>query len=90
MKDFYTLARIKKYLNEYVAEKFIMMHENQDIPFQSKEGDQWLIRYTLHCLSSCFSYEKIVIDTIDADVMILLNSIPIRYSSKELKCFSLC
>ena len=89
-ESFYTSARIKKNLNEYVAEKFIMMHENQDTPLQSKEGDQWLILYTLHCLSSCFSYEKIVIDTIDADVMILLNSIPIRYFSKEFKCFSLC
>ena len=39
-ESFHTSARIKKNLNEYVAEKFIMMHENQDTPLQSKEGDQ--------------------------------------------------
>ena len=39
---------------------------------QSEEADQCLIRHTLHCLSSCFSYEKVVIHTIDKDVIILL------------------
>ena len=39
---------------------------------QSEEADQRLIRHTLHCLSSCFSYEKVVIHTIDKDVIILL------------------
>ena len=38
---------------------------------QSKEPDQRLIRHTLHCSSSCFSHEKIVIHPIDRDVMIL-------------------
>ena len=53
---------------------------------QSEETDQRLIRHTLHCLSSCFSYEKIVIYGRDD----IVNSIPIRYPSKEFKCFSLC
>ena len=41
---------------------------------QSEEADQWLIWQTLHCLSSCFSYEKIVIHTIGRDVIILLRA----------------
>ena len=40
---------------------------------QSEEADQRLIRHTLHCLSSCFSYEKVVIHTIDKDVIILIG-----------------
>ena len=39
---------------------------------QSEEADQQLICQALHCLSSCFSYEKIVIHTIETNVMILL------------------
>ena len=39
---------------------------------QSEEVDQQLIRHILHCLSSCFSYEKIITHAIDTDVMILL------------------
>ena len=39
---------------------------------QSEEADQRLVRHTLHCLSPCFSFEKIVINTIDTDVLILL------------------
>ena len=41
------------------------------IAYQSEGANQRLIQ-TLHCLSSCFSYEKIVIHTIDTDVMTLL------------------
>ena len=40
--------------------------------YQSKEADQQLIRNTLHYLSSCFLYYKVVIKTIDTDLMILL------------------
>ena len=39
---------------------------------QSKEADQQLIHHTLHCVSSCFSYDKIVIYTIDYDGMMIL------------------
>ena len=48
---------------------------------QSEEADQRLIGHTLHCLSSCFSYEKIVIHTIDTDVMLLL----VAYLSEILR-----
>ena len=39
---------------------------------QSKEADQRLVYHTLYYLSPCFSFEKIVINTIDTDVMIIL------------------
>ena len=39
---------------------------------QSEEADQRLVRHTLHCLSPCFSFEEIVINTFDTDVLILL------------------
>ena len=42
------------------------------IDCQSEEADQRLVLHTLHCLSPCFSFEKIVINTIDTDVLILL------------------
>ena len=96
-ESFLRISQDKNDRNEYLTEKFIMMHhENQIficthketilsshqdeienntavsiIACQSEEANQQLIQ-TLHCLSSCFSYEKIVIHTIDTDVMILL------------------
>ena len=39
---------------------------------QSKEADQQLIRNTLHFLSSCVLFYKVVIKTVDTGVMILL------------------
>ena len=48
---------------------------------QSQEADQRLIRHTLHCLSSYFPYDKIVIHTID---------IPLPLTYIPFKCFSLC
>ena len=39
---------------------------------QLEEPDQRLVRQTLDCLSPCFSFEKIVINTIDTNVLILL------------------
>ena len=39
---------------------------------QSEEADQRLIHHILHCLSPCFLFEKIVINTIDTDVLTLL------------------
>ena len=41
---------------------------------QSEEADQRLIRHTLHCLADCQLYERVVIRTIDTDVLILLIS----------------
>ena len=38
---------------------------------QSDEADQRLIHHILHCLSSCFSCEKIVIHSTEADVFFL-------------------
>ena len=37
---------------------------------QFEEADQLLTGHTLHCLSSCFSFEKTFIDTTDTDLMI--------------------
>ena len=39
---------------------------------QSKEADQRLIRHTLHCISA--QYKKIVLRTVDTDVLILVMS----------------
>ena len=41
---------------------------------QSEEADQRLIRHALHCLASYQSYKRIVVRTIDTDVLILLIS----------------
>ena len=96
--SFLHISQKKNILNEYLAEKFIIMHYENQIRVctyeetifvlhqdkiknntevliaacHSEEADQQLICHTLHCLSSCFSYEKIVIHTIDKNVMILL------------------
>ena len=40
--------------------------------YQSKEADQQLIRNTLHFLSSCVLFYKVVIKTVDTGVMIPL------------------
>ena len=39
---------------------------------QSEEADQQLIQHTLHCISA--QYKKIVVCTVDTDVLILLMS----------------
>ena len=41
---------------------------------QSEEADQRLIRHALYCLASYQSYKRIVVRTIDTDVLILLIS----------------
>ena len=41
---------------------------------QSEEADQRLIRHVLHCLDNYISYKRIVVHTIDTDVLILLVS----------------
>ena len=41
---------------------------------QSEEADQRLISHALHCLASYQSYKRIVVRTIDTDVLILLIS----------------
>ena len=52
---------------------------------QSEEADQQLVRHTLHCLSLCFSFEKIVINTIDTDVLILFIANLSSYLRKKLR-----
>ena len=87
-ESFLHVSQNKNDFNEYPAEKFISMHHetiltshqeiaenNTEVKInecQSEEADQRLVRHTLHCLSPCFSFEKIVINTIDTDVLILL------------------
>ena len=46
---------------------------------QSKEADQRLIRHTLHCISDLDDYKRIVVRTIDTDVLILLISYISQY-----------
>ena len=46
---------------------------------QSEEADQRLIRYTLHCISDLEDYERIIVRTIDTDVLILLISYISQY-----------
>ena len=41
---------------------------------QSEEADQRLVRHALHCLSDCQLYQRVVVRTIDTDVLILLIS----------------
>ena len=90
----------KNDLNEFLAQRFIELHQGNKILIvsfkdtvlykpsthainlpdtsisecQSEEADQRLIRHTLHCLADCQLYERVVIRTIDTDVLILLIS----------------
>ena len=52
---------------------------------QSEEADQRLVRHTLHYLSLYFSFEKIVINTIDTDVSILLIANLSNHLRKNLR-----
>ena len=86
--NFLRNSRNKNNLNEFLSKKIIDLHQStkymdspdisidsHDISIthcQSEEADQRLIRHTLHCISA--QYKKIVVRTVDTDVLILLMS----------------
>ena len=41
---------------------------------QSEEADQRLVRHTMHCVSDCQIYDRVVVRTVDTDVLILMIS----------------
>ena len=99
-ENFLKNSQNKEDLNQYLAMKFIEIHNGPktlvvtfkdtvlcapdtepinlpDISIskcQSEEADQRLVRHTLHCLSYFQLYKRVVVRTIDTDVLILLIS----------------
>ena len=70
-----TKYMVVTYKDTVICSTSIKTLDSHDISIthcQSEEADQRLIRHTLHCISAY--YKKIVVRTVDTDVLILLKS----------------